>query len=101
MNSRQAVIFLTIGQRGFREKVQLPFDAARKIGRFRIEWLPDRIIWTADDTQIGSINKKATSIPDGLMHMKFYSAPQNPKKCSSGLTDRTDDVTFFRRVSKI
>jgi len=76
----KALIFAGIGKKMFRSVVKLPFDAAEKIGQYRIDWIPNRITWTVDNQLISSLDKSHFPIPSGLLRMKFYTAPINPKR---------------------
>jgi len=77
---RKALIFAGIGKKTFKSVVKLPFDAAEKIGQYRIDWIPNRITWKVDNQFIGSLDKSHFPIPFGLLRMRFYIAPINSKR---------------------
>jgi len=82
MNSEKAILFSSFGQHTYKQIVDLPFDAAKRIGRYEIQWLPDRITWIANDQKIGTINKRILPVPYGNMRIKLFAAPQNPREGS-------------------
>lgn len=79
-NSRHALLFARIGQRLFQDIVDLPFDAERMVGRYRIDWLPTGITWNANNQPIGSLAEGDFPIPSGSFRMKFYGAPLYPEE---------------------
>eukprot|EP00493_Phyllostaurus_siculus_P006959 UN07032 len=83
VNSRKAMLVARVGHEVHKETVELPFDAASKIGRYRIDWHPDSIVWKVDRQTIGTLNEKISPVPDKAMRIKLYVAPKNPTQSPS------------------
>jgi len=83
VNSRKATLVARVGQEVYKETVQLPFDAASKIGQYRIDWHPDSIVWKVDRQTIGTLNERISSVPDKAMRIKLYVAPKDPTQSPS------------------
>jgi len=76
--SRQAVLIASLGRDMYKETVDLPFDAASRVGRYSIDWLPNKIVWKVDKMSLRTVGHNLAPIPDKAMHIKLYVVPENP-----------------------
>jgi len=79
-NTRSATLAVKYGDETWKQEAELPFDTSSKIGRYGIQWVPDRITWTVDGVKIGEALHKAVDIPDSPLHIKIFVAPTVPRK---------------------
>merc|ERR550534_2126966 len=79
-SSKSAMVVAKQQDNYYRQYVSLPFDPSTEAGKFTIRWLPDRIIWWANDQQIAEIKDGSTAIkiPDQPLHIKIFVAPFRP-----------------------
>jgi len=73
----QASLAVRHGDQTWKETVKLPFEASGKIGTYKIDWLPNRIIWKVDDVSIGQVTHDFIEIPDSPMHIKAFIIPNH------------------------
>jgi len=79
-NTRSATLAVRYGEETWKQEAELPFDTSSKIGRYGIQWVPDRITWTVDGVKIGEVLHKAVDIPDSPLHIKIFVAPTVPRQ---------------------
>jgi len=80
INTQNAMVVAKQQDSYYKQHVLLPFDPTSEAGKFTIRWLPDRIIWWANDKQIAEIKEGNTAIkiPDQPLHIKIFVAPFKP-----------------------
>jgi len=104
-DSRKATIEVRDGRNknSWLKLVDLPFDAAHIIGKFTMEWLPDRIIWRANDNKIAELREGSTpvSIPKQPLHIKIFVAPFKPLATASSKFIQHSTHMFRARFTKM
>lgn len=104
-DSRKVTIEVREGRskNAFQKIVDLPFDAAKQIGKFTMEWLPDRIIWRANDNKIAELRDGSTSIsiPNQPLHIKIFVAPFKPLAAVSTKFVQHSTHLFRARFTKM
>jgi len=80
LNTQNAMVVAKQQDNYYRQYVSLPFDPSSQAGKFTIRWLPDRIIWWANDEQIAEIKEGTTAIkiPKQPLHIKIFVSPFKP-----------------------
>jgi len=85
--SKQATLVAKYGEDVYKKEVELPFDASSKVGKYSIQWLPDRVIWMVENKAIGELHHGVSPIPNSPMHIKLFIAPEHPEYWPSETTE--------------
>lgn len=77
--SKQATLIARYGEDVYKKEVDLPFDASSKIGKYSIQWLPDRVVWMVENSAIGELHHGTSPIPNTPLHIKLFITPDFPE----------------------